>query len=154
MNDNSSVKGAITSWGRICPDEHPHTTWLAIRRRGEISIVCSSCVLSVQDHSIIASPSCTVVVGFEITSRFVETEGVKKVMISVGCVKELGDGGISICSGISVGEIETVVEIGPDGIWSVVVEICSVAFKVCLGDGVIAPSSGVGGCASALPAEL
>jgi hypothetical protein len=155
VNDNTGFEAGVAVRRRPVPDVHAHARLLAIRRSGEVGVVGSRAVLSVQDDIVGALATSTVVVDLEVAGGLVEAEGVEQVVVSVRGVEELGDRCIYVrCGrggGGGVGE-DVVVTTAAAG--SVVVEVGSSTRRVGLSNGVVATSHGVRGRASTLPPEL
>lgn len=87
VDDDSCLKRAVPHRRRVVPQIHAHTTWLTVRRGGEISVVDSTAVLGIQNHKVLAKTALTVVVDLEVASYFIEAEFVKKVVVAVGSVE-------------------------------------------------------------------
>ena len=154
VDDYTGFEAAVALGGGFGPDVHPHAAGLAIRRSGEVGVVGAGAVLGVQDDHVIADTTLTVVVGLKVTGRFIEAEGVKKVMVSVRGVEQLRDGSIHIRRWRRHGCCVREAESRTGACWAVVVEVSGSSAWVGLSNTVVATSCGVGCASSTLPCEL
>lgn len=146
VDDNTSLEVTITLDAGACvPDIHAHTRARTINRGKEVGVVVTSAVLGVQLDGVVALPKTRGVDVFEVTGRFRETKDFEEIVVDVGEVEELGDGGVDVGFGVGgrggVGEVE-----GSAGgaVGAVVVEVVGATVEVLVGDTHVA-AGGVGG---------
>lgn len=96
VDDDTLVQSTIAVGGGVVEDVHAHARGLAIDGRGKVSVVGASAVLNVEADGIAALASLAVVVELEVTSSLSEAKRVKHVVVLVGGVEELGDGGVGV----------------------------------------------------------
>jgi hypothetical protein len=154
VDNNTSIKGAITLRVASIPQEHSHTSRLAIRRRREHGVVGVSSILSHENNLVVALTTRTVVVSLEVTSLLIETENMEKVMVLVGSVEELSNGCVTVAGRVGCGWGVLILKGKRLGVGAVVVKVGATSRGVCLGDTVVAASRGVVGCTITLPSKL
>lgn len=153
MDDDALLEGAVTSGGGHSPDVHPHAAVAAIGGSGKVGVVGARAILGIQDDKVIAQTTLAVVVGLEVAGNLVEAEEVQQVVVLVGSVEQLGDGGITVVRGVGLGQREGVLK-GPGCAgWAVVVEVVVASVGVDLGNGVVTACGGVVGGSVAKPGE-
>jgi hypothetical protein len=99
VDHNSGLKRAVAVWCRLRPDIHAHAAGLAIRRSGKVGVVGARAVLGVQDDIIVSTTALAIGVVLEVTGFLVEAQGVKQIMVGIGCVEELDDRCIDVGRG-------------------------------------------------------
>ena len=83
VNDHASIETAVTIGDFVVPDEHGHSAWLTIDGGGEVGVVESSSILSIENDSVTSLASLAIVVGLEVTCGFVESEVMENIMVHV-----------------------------------------------------------------------
>lgn len=153
VDDDALLERAVTSGGGHSPDVHPHAAVAAVSGSSKVGVVGARAILGVQDDKVIAQTTLAVVVRLEVAGNLVEAEDVQQVVVLVGSVEQLGDGGITVVRGVGLGQREGVLK-GPGCAgWAVVVEVVVASVGVDLGNGVVAARGGVVGGSVAEPGE-
>ena len=138
-------------------DLHPHAAGLAIWGSGEVRVVSARAVLSVQEDEVVANTTGAVVVDLEVTGALIETELVQQVVVLVGGVEQLGNGGIGVCLVVGGVQVQGVVELEVTSDRARVVEesvVCKVVLPVGLRNTVVTTGCLVPISTVRVPAEL
>jgi hypothetical protein len=140
VDDDSGVKARVSPGGAISPKVHPHSARRAICRCGKVGIVSAAAILRVQDDEIVATTALAIVVDLKVSSSLVETQKVQEIVILVGCVKQLRDGGITVRDWVSLRSGKVVLKLEALAVWAVVVEVCTASRRVHVGNSIVASS--------------
>jgi len=154
VDDNTCLQAGIAVGGGSVPDVHAHATLLSIRRSGEVGIVSSAAVLSVQNDFVVAATAVAVVVDLEVTGSFGEAKLVEQIVVLVGDVEELSDRSINVGGRrAGGGRVREHVVVGAAATRPVVVEVAGAAGGVGLSNGVVATGNGVARSSDGVPTE-
>lgn len=145
VDNDTSIEATVTLRGRSIPEVHSHTSILTISGGGKVGVVGATSVLGVEDDLIIALTTLVVVVDLEVSSLLSETEDVQKIVVLVGSVEQLGDGSITVRSGVGHGSGVVVLELEILGVGAVVGQVGASAGGVDLGNAVVTTGGGVVG---------
>lgn len=153
VDDDTGLEGAVAVGGGLVPHVHSHAAGAAISRGSKVGVVGAGAVLGVEDDKVITSTALAVVVGLEVTGRLIESESVEQVVILVGGVVELGNGGIPVV--LLLGQLSRVLvlELALGAVGAVVIEISAAASGVDLGNTIVAAGGGVVGGTITEPGE-
>jgi hypothetical protein len=156
VNDDTSLKSAVSERIGIVPHVHPHACSLAIRWGSKVGVVESAAILCVEENKVITNTTLSVVVDLEVSCLLVEAERVQQVVINVGSVEQLGDRSVRVALEIrligGVGVME--LEVRADRSWQIVVFACSLVCPVVLCNAVVAACGGVLLAAITVPTEF
>lgn len=154
VNDNAGVEAGVAVRGRPVPDVHAHAALLSIRRSGEVGIVSSTAVLSVQNDFVVAATAVAVVVDLEVTGSFGEAKLVEQVVVLVRDVEELSDRSVNVGGRRAGGGcVREHVVVGAAATGPVVVEVAGAAGGVGLSNSIVATGNGVARSSDGVPTE-
>lgn len=137
VDDDTSLKSAVSVRGGLGPDVHAHAAVLAVGGRGEVGVVGAGAVLGVEDDEVVALAALAVVVGLEVAGRLGEAEVVQQVVVRVGRVEELGDRGVGVRRRGRQRRVPVVLELERRACRAVVAEVVRTAVGVGLRDAVV-----------------
>lgn len=153
VDDDAGLEAAVAAGSRLGPEVHAHAPVGAIGGSEEVGIVGSRAVLGEEDDKVVTGTALALVVDLEVTGGLGEAESVQQVVVVVGSVVELGDGGIDVGGrGGQAGGV-LVVEVVRGAGGAVVGKVSSAAAGVGLSNAVVATGGGVVGRAVAVPGQ-